>query len=412
MEIDVEALRDDTPGCRAGTIHLNNAGAALMPRPVIEAVTAHLALEADIGGYEAEAEAQESLEGFYGAAAALVGGTADEIAYVESATRAWQAVFGAMAWKPGDEVLTARSEYVSDMIMLRQAERQLGIRVILVPDTASGDVDVEALGRMISPRTRLICISHIPTNDGLVNPVVEIGAIARRHGLPFLLDACQSVGQMPVDVRDIGCTMLSATGRKYLRGPRGTGFLWVARDWAEQLSPLGLDVRSAAWTTPDRFEIAPAARRFELWERFVAGQIGLGVACDYARRIGMEAIGARIEQLARYLRTALLDVPGVTVRDQGARQSGIVTFSHTSLPAGDIVARLRRTAGINTSVSTTQLTRDALINQGVTHLVRASVHAFNTLDELDRLVEQLGRFATSASRSADRDRAASTSSSR
>jgi cysteine desulfurase / selenocysteine lyase len=364
-----------------------------MPLPVIEAFSGHLDMEAQIGGYEAEAAAEKALDGFYHSCAALIGGAAEEVAFMDSATRAWQAVFGAIDWRPGDEVLTARSEYVSHMIMFRQAERRLGIRVRLAPDTPDGEVDAEALGAMIGPRTRLICISHMPTNDGLVNPVHEVGAIARRHGLPFLLDACQSVGQIPVDVSEIGCTMLSATGRKYLRGPRGTGFLWVARDWAERLSPLGLDVKSAAWTSPDQFEVASGARRFELWERFVAGQIGLGVACAYAGEIGVEAIGARIADLAGHLREGLSEAPGITVWDQGRRRSGIVTFAHDAIPAPEVIAWLREEGGINTSLSTTQLTRGPLVERGVTQLVRASVHAFNTLDELDRLVELLGRLA-------------------
>ena len=390
--IDVAALRSDTPGCATGLVHLNNAGAALMPRPVIAALQAHLEREAVTGGYEAEADAAGALEAFRTEAAALVGGAPEEIAFMDSATRAWQAAVSALELQPGDEVLSCGSEYASHMLALLQAERQRGIRLRIAPDGPDGAVDAAALAGMIGPRTRLICISHMPTNDGLVNPVAEIGAAARAHGVPFLLDACQSVGQCPVDVAALGCTMLSATGRKYLRGPRGTGFLWVARDWAGRVVPPGIDVHSAVWTGGAGFEVAPAAQRFELWERNVAGQIGLGVACAYARGIGLEAIAARIGMLAGRLRAALATVPGVTVRDRGRRQSGIVTFSCAAMPAPEIVARLRREARINTSVSGTQPTRRDLLDAGVAQLVRASVHAYNTEDEIDRLVETLHRL--------------------
>lgn len=391
-EIDIEALRRDTPGCASGLAHFNNAGAALMPAPVIAALRDHLDRESTLGGYEAEADAAPALQRFRDEAAALIGGAADEIAFMDSATRAWQAVFSAFDWKPGDEVITCSTEYASDMLALMQAQRQRGIRLRVAPDRPEGEVDAAALAAMIGPRTRLICISHMPTNDGLVNPVAEIGAAARAHGVPFLLDACQSVGQCPVDVAALGCTMLSATGRKYLRGPRGTGFLWVARDWAERHVPPGLDVQSAAWTGPESFAVAPAARRFELWERNVAGQIGLGVACAYARGIGLPAIAARIGMLAGHLRNALQDVAGVQVQDRGREKSGIVTFSCATIAPPELVARLRHEARINTSVSATQPTRRGLLDAGVAHLVRASVHAYNTVEEIDRLVESLHRL--------------------
>lgn len=400
MGIDVEALRRETPGCAAGVVHLNNAGAALMPRPVVEALTEHIREEALRGGYEAEEAARPALGRFYAEAAALVGGSPEEIAFVDSATRAWQAVVLAIDWRDGDEVITCRSEYASHMIALLRAQAARGIVVRVAPDLPSGEVDAQAVAAMVGPRTRLICITHIPTNDGLVNPAEAVGAVARAHGVPFLLDACQSVGQMPIDVGALGCTMLSATGRKYLRGPRGTGFLWVARDWAESVTPPTLDVNSAEWTGPASFAVAPAARRFELWERSTAGQVGLGVACAYARATGVEAMAERILALAGRLRTALEGVTGVRVHDQGRRRSGIVTFSAEGLPAPEAVRRLREEAGINTSVSGVQATRQALHAAGLTQLVRASVHAYNTDDEIDRLVEHMGRLVAVAQRPA------------
>jgi cysteine desulfurase / selenocysteine lyase len=389
VSLDVARLRDDTPGCGGGLIHLNNAGAALMPRPVIEAVQAHLSREILEGGYEAQAAAHDATEGFYDAAARLIGARREEIAFTDSATRAWHAVFQAFDWRPGDEVLIARSEYASHMITFCHFERRFGIRPILAPDAADGEVDVRRLEKLISPRTRLICISHMPTNDGLINPVAEIGAVARCHGLPFLLDACQSIGQQPLDVSAIGCTMLTATGRKYLRGPRGSGFLWVSNAWADRLSPAVLDVQSATWSRRDRISVASGARRFELWERNVAGQIGLGVASDYAHRLGVAAIWERIRHLAAHLRSALAAIAGTTVWDQGVEHSGIVTFSHGGMAAAEIVERLRHRYRINTSLSSVQLTRTAIIDRGVEQLVRASVHAYNTVEELDQLAAAL-----------------------
>ncbi|WP_081691317.1 aminotransferase class V-fold PLP-dependent enzyme [Cucumibacter marinus] len=394
MVMDADRLRAETPGCQSGLVHLNNAGASLMAAPVSQAVFDHLALEQSIGGYEAAARQSHLIDQAYQAAADLVGGKRSEIALLDNATRAWQAIFYAMDWQPGDRVVTGHAEYNSNMIAFRHAADRFGIEVVLADDDGNGALDPSALEALIDSRTRLICVSHMPTNDGLINPVEEIGAIARRHTIPFLLDACQSAGQMPIDVGRIGCTMLSATGRKYLRGPRGTGFLWIRQDWIERLSPHVLDIRSAEWVAVDDYRIVDNATRFELWESNVAAHIGFGVACRYALDTGVADIWARIKTLSNTLRTDLAALPGFNLRDRGREKSGIVTFSHQHLPAETIVSRLRNEWSINTSVSATQLTRTELIEQGITQLVRASVHAYNTHEDINRLIHALNALAT------------------
>lgn len=392
--LDVERMRADTPGCAGKMTHLNNAGASLKPRAVIDAVINHLAREEEIGGYEAAAEAEADVRGAYEAVARLINAQPSEIAFVDSATRGWHIAFLALDLKPGDEVLTSQAEYNSHMISFRHAEKRLGTRTILVPDAADGSIDCGALERLITDRTRLVSLSHVPTNDGIVQPADEVGRIARAYDIPYLLDACQSAGQMPLDVGALGCTMLTATGRKYLRGPRGTGFLWVDRRWQHRLQPHTLDIRSARWTDVDRFEIVEDAGRYELWEGNVAAQIGLGMAADYALRQSVDLTWVRIVGLAAKLRSLLAAVPGFAVHDRGSVKSGIVTFSCRNRDAADITAWLRREHSINTSVSAVQLTRTDLLAKGVAHLVRASVHAFNTEEEIERLVSALELLAT------------------
>jgi len=390
MPIDIERARRDTPSA-SEVLHFNNAGAALMPAPVLQAQLRHLQLEAEAGGYEAAAAVGDRIESIYDSMGRLLNADRAEIALVENATVAWDMAFYSVAFAAGDRILTAEAEYLSNYIAFLQVARRSGAVVDVVPSDAAGELDVEALERMIDRRVKLIAITHVPTNGGLVNPAAAIGRIARAHGILYLLDACQSVGQMPIDVAAIGCDMLSATGRKYLRGPRGTGFLYVRRAVLDQLEPPFLDLQAATWVEPDRYEMRPDARRFENWERNVAGQLGLGAAVDYALGWGLADIAGRIEPLAAELRRRLAEIPGVSVRDRGRRPCGIVTFTVEGKPARDIVATLRqRRINCHPSVSSTLLDGGA---RRLPDLVRASVHYYNTEEEVARFAAAVAAVA-------------------
>lgn len=381
--MDIDALRADTPGC-ANRLHFNNAGASLMPRAVSQALLDHITLESEIGGYEAEDAAADGLAAFYTEFAALLNADPSEIAYVENATRAWDMAFYGLPLKEGDRILTHASEYVSNYLAFLQLAAQQGVAIDLVPSDSTGQIDVEALPGMITDRTRVIAITHVPTQGGLVNPAEDVGRIAREHGLIYVLDACQSVGQIDLDVQKIGCDVLSGTGRKYLRGPRGTGFLYMRRALAEQTTPPFIDLTAAKWSRDDGYDWAPGAKRFENWERYMGGQVGLGVAVRYARDIGLPAIEARVVELADALREALNDIPGVDLQDLGARKSGIVTFTKDGLSPNQIFVALSAQQ-MNTSVSQTTSARLDMVPRGLTEgLSRASVHYFNTHNEVER----------------------------
>jgi cysteine desulfurase / selenocysteine lyase len=387
--IDVAQARALTPGA-AHQAYFYSCGAGLMPAPVLDAVHGHLDREALIGGYAAEDEAAPAVEATYDAIARLINCHPDEVAVVENATVAWcQAFYGlAQDMKPGDRVLTVVAEYASNFIALLQTVQRRGIVIDVIPNDGEGQADLEALEGLIDDDVKLIAVTHVPTSGGLVSPAAEIGAIARRHGIPYLLDACQSAGQLPLDVEALGCDFLPATGNKFPRRPHGTGFLYASRAIMERCEPPVLDLHSARWTAPDAYEMRPDARRYENWENYVAGKIGLGVAVEHALSWGLDAIAARNAELSGDLRERLAAIPEVTLRDAGRHQCAIVTFSHERI-APEVMAATLSVQGFAIGTSGASSTLIDFQARDLPPLCRAAVHYHNTEDEVARLAEAI-----------------------
>lgn len=385
MTIDIASVRADTPSCNS-LIHFNNAGASLSPRCVTDAVFAHLRLEQQMGGYEAANAAATALEDFYHAFARLLHCEASEIAFAENATHAWNNLFSAVSLARGDRILTGQSEYASNYLSFLHLAKRRGVVIDVIPNTPAGILDVNRLEAAVRDDVKLIAITHVPSQSGVVHPAAEVGKIARRHGILYLLDACQSAGQIDLDVHTLGCDMLTGTGRKYLRGPRGTGFLYVRKQALKRLEPAWVDLHSAQWIAEKEYRLRTDARRFENWECFVAGKIGLGVAVNYALQIGLAQIESRVARLASTLRQSLETLPGVTVHEHGQRLSGIVTFSMQGVPAAQMQSHLQRLS-INSSVTRVDNSHLDLAHRGLGDLNRASVHYYNTESEIARFCE-------------------------
>jgi cysteine desulfurase/selenocysteine lyase len=385
VPLDLAAIRRDTRACEI-VAHFNNAGASLPPSVVMDTVHHHLRSEEVFGGYEAQALVEDDLARARGSLAALVGGRAREIAFLSSSTQAFATALLSLPWKRGDRILVGENEYPSNVHAYAFLKKRHGVRVRYVPDDEYGQIDVDALRGAIDERTRLIVLTHVPTYSGLVNPASEVGAVAREAGVPFLLDACQSIGQLDLDVGEIGCDMLSAAGRKYLRGPRGSAFLWVRQSMLETMTPPVADQNGAAWNGGEDFDYAEDARRFEVFERSVALQLGLGAAARYALGVGMAAVEDRVRVLAAGLRGLLSDIPGVTVRDRGKNLCGIVTFTVEGFSAEEIGVALRERF-INTSIVRRSMAMRTFPARDLAEVTRASVHYYNTEDELLRLAD-------------------------
>jgi selenocysteine lyase/cysteine desulfurase len=391
MPIDVDELRSHTPGA-ARRIHLNNAGAGLLSNRTLAAMVDHLRLEAEIGGYEAEDARREQIEAVYASIARLLGGRRREVALFDNSTHAFNAAFYSIPFRAGDRILTGHCEYGSNILAYLQVARRTGAEVVVVPNDASGQLDTRALERLVDDRTRLIGVSHVPTGGGLVNPAAAIGRIANAAGVPFLLDATQSIGQFPVDVARIGADFVTGTGRKFLRGPRGTGFLWVRESALSGLDPHVNDIEASTWDGARGFTWHRGARRFESWERSYSNVLGLGAAVDQALEIGLTEIGARCAALGAALRDGLDRVPGVHTHDLGADRCAIVTASLDAVPAGEFARRIVA-AGINVSVTAAEHNQFDTEIRPVHPLVRLSPHYYNTEQEIDRTLAVVARIA-------------------
>ncbi len=384
--LDVDRLRRETPGTTRVN-HLNNAGAGLMPDPVYRTIVEHLELESQIGGYEAADKRRDEIAAVYRSVGRLIGADARNIAVTENATASFIQALSAIAFKPGDVILTTQNDYASNQIMYLSLGSRFGIELVRAPDHPSGGVDVSAVeGLVHRRRPKLVAVTHIPTSSGLVQRVADIGTICREQDTLYLVDACQSVGQMPLEVEHIGCDFLSATARKFLRGPRGLGFLYISdRALDAGLEPLFPDLHGADWIEADVFQPLPDARRFENWEFPFALVLGLGRAADYALDLGLEPIRHRSWALAASARDGLAEIDGVRVLDRGSEPCAIVTIATEGHDPASLVQSLRA-QGINTSLSMRDYAILDFDDQGVEAAVRISPHYYNTEEEIEAVV--------------------------
>ncbi len=361
-----------------------------MPEVVGNKVIEYIQHELNYGGYETAAKYSSEIDTVYSALAKYLNCTPSEIAIMENATVAWGQAYQSIPLEPGDTILTSISEYASNYIPFLQLKKRLGVAVKAIPNDDHGQIDVTALSEMIHDRVKLIAITHVPTNGGLVNPAAKVGAIAREHDIWYLLDACQSVGQMPLNVEELGCDFLSATSRKYLRGPRGVGFLYVSQDKVSQIEPAVLDLQGAEWKTKEIYTARKDARKFENWESNLAGVVGLAKAVEYMLELGVERIWARIQHLADYLRSELVKIPGLEVHDLGEVKCGIVSFT-SSTKVQPLKAQLHE-AGFNVSIIQPSYTLLDMQARDLGKMIRASVHYYNTVEEIDRFVDFLRKI--------------------
>ncbi|MGH7504039.1 MAG: aminotransferase class V-fold PLP-dependent enzyme, partial [Longimicrobiales bacterium] len=386
--------RADTPAAARGRIHLNNAGAALMPAPVIDVIQSYLGRESEMGGYEAEDAAAGEIAAVYDALAALLGASARNIAVIENATTGFALALAALDPGPGDIIITTRDDYPSNQLMYLSLAARRGVEVVHAPDAPNGGVDPQAVRELVrARRPRAVAVSHVPTHSGLVQPVEALGEICAEAEVPYIVDACQSVGQIAIDAPALRCDVLVASARKFLRGPRGIGFLYASDDaLARGLAPLYPDLRAADWTAEDGFTVAEGARRFENWEYPYALVLGMGEAARYATDVGVREAGGFAAEHAVYIRERLAALPGVRLLDRGPVLCAIATATFDGHAPGDIVQRLREQA-INTSVTRIDYPMLDASHRAAGSAVRISPHYYVTRRDIDIALMAIEEFA-------------------
>jgi len=372
-------------------IHFNNAGAALMPEIAVKAMREFQVLEQSLGGYEAaQANAQTygpSLANFKDAAAKLVGTLPENIAEMPNATAAWQRPFAAIAFRPGDRIITHELEYGSNYMSILAAAQQYGAKIDIVRASDTGEIDLEHLGALITPRTRLISVTHVAAHSGTVQPVEAIGKLARQHNILYFLDSSQAVGQLPVDVQKIGCAVMAATGRKFLRGPRGTGFLYASPKFCAAHPPRIAEIQSAFITDDGALEFYTGAQRYETWETSISARIGLTKSIEYALSIGIETIARDIAKLSDYAEKQIAQNTRFSCASKGARQSAILAIK-LDVPA-ELAQKHLNQNNINVSVISPSAAPLKLQNQAPLSMIRMSLHNYNTSEEIDKFVQVL-----------------------
>ncbi len=383
--LDIEQIRRDTPGCDE-VIHFNNAGSSLPPAVVVDAMVDYLRTEAVTGGYEIAADRADGLAQIYDSTAQYLGCEPSEVAFVSSAGDAWWRAFASVTLEAGDRILISHAEYQANAFAFLQAAER-GVEVQIVPNDADGLIDVEALGSMLDERVKLVSLTHVSMSNGAIQPAADVGRAVADHPAVFLLDSCQAAGQMPLDVDQLGCDFLAYTGRKWMRGPRGTGILYARSSVLDRLGPpTFLDGRSATWNDDNTYTLEPGAMRFEFGEQHFSGKIGLDVATRYMLDVGVDAIAARVGELSSRLRNNLGELPEVTICDEGGPRGGAVTFMvrGEALPAS---GQALRAQGLNLSVPGRSNAQYDLGHRGIEAVFRAAAHYFNTEAEVDKATE-------------------------
>lgn len=372
----IAQVRKETPGLE-GHLHLDNAGASLMPDPVIARMKAALEQDVLLGGYVAQEQQQEELNAIYDDFAILFGGVSADYAVVGSAVDGWTKAFYSLPLQRGDNIVTAYTEYCANYVAYLQLKATRGVEIRVARMAPGGGIDLDHLESLIDRSTKLIGVTHMPSSSGEIVDAMTIGKIAKHHNVLYQLDACQSAGHIPLSVSEIGCDIMTGTARKFLRGPRGIGFLYVNQRARDQMEPVVLTNQSAAWVSADSYELLDNARIFEAWERSVMNQLGFKAALDYYKELGPLSASGTLLSIADTIRQGLADIPHVIPTCPEGSKSAIITFNIKGMEAVEAKQKLADSM-MTVQTASVQHTRLDLEARGIETAVRVSPHYYVT----------------------------------
>jgi selenocysteine lyase/cysteine desulfurase len=387
--MNIETIRSQTKGLD-GKLFFNSAGSSLMQDQVIECMLNYLEEERMIGGYAAAAKHQESINGFYTQVANLIKAKEKNIAFATSATDAYNQALSSIPFQSKDVILTTNNDYISNQLAFIGLQKRYDVEIVRVNDLKKGGMDAEdCIEKIEKLKPKLVAITHIPTNSGLIQDVYSIAPACKASGAYYLIDTCQSIGQLNISVETLNCDFLTATGRKFMRGPRGTGFLYVSdRVLNEGLTPLFTEQCGAEWTEEFGYKIMDSALRFERWERNCGNMLGLAKATELINKIGIESIEKRNNELQLFAREALSKLPNIQCTDIGENLCNLITFTNADGSINRIV-ELFATNNVSFSISGINSALIDFTKRELTEVVRISPHYFNTEKEISTLIDIL-----------------------
>lgn len=392
MEFPVTRLRAETPGCQS-VIHFGNAGCSLHPQPVLDAVTRYIQEEAIYGGYEYAAMRAADIADFYAAGAVMLNCHERNIAFVNSSTDGFARALSAIPFAAGDVILTTLTDYISSQIHFLSLEKRYGVKIVHAKNADTGETDLDDLEACIKKYNPvLVSVTHVPNNSGMIQPVEAIGALCKQYDIWYFVDACQSAGQLPLDTQKIACDFLSFATRKFMRGPRGGGLLYVSDAALDAgLEPLYIDMRGAEWTSPNAYTPVADAKRFEYTEQSYAILIGSAVAMRYYVATGPENIAARNKYLSDYLCKHLQEFSHIHLLDRGKNKSAIHSLISDRTPPQEF-RDILFTHKIQVNAAPRKFALIDFIDKKVDGAVRIAPHYYNTTQEIDAMIEVMRKY--------------------
>ncbi len=406
MSLDLQKIRADFPILHQQVngqplVYLDNGATSQKPRAVIDTLVRYYERDNSNVHRGLHALSMRATDAYEGARARIAQfiNAADpaEIIFTRGTTESINLV--ARSWshahlKPGDIVLTTEFEHHSNLVPWQQAAKAAGATLKYVPllgVDGEGGPDLAALDTLLTPQVKLFAFTHISNTLGTINPVAEFCRRARAVGAVTVIDAAQSIGHGPLDVREIGCDFLAFSGHK-MCGPTGIGVLYGRRALLDKLAP---DETGGGMVVQVNYEGAtwkPAPERFEAGTPNVADAIGLAAACDYLDSIGRAGIAAHDDQLVRYAMEKLSALPGIRIIGPraGAPRSGLVSFAFDNVHAHDVVT-FANEDGIALRGGH-HCNQPLMRKLGLASTTRASFYLYNTEEEVDRLVASLRKI--------------------